>query len=69
MIIKNKLILLVLLAITLPIADAVSIGVSPGNVMFDNMLKGGYAERTVKVTTNSNEDIIARLDVSGEIAD
>jgi len=69
MIIKNKLILLVLLAITLPIADAVSIGVSPGNVMFDNMLKGGYAERTVKVTTNSNEDIIARLDVSGEIID
>ena len=69
MITKNKLILLVLLAIILPIVDAVSIGVSPGNVMFDNMLKGGYAERTVKVTTNSNEDIIARLDVSGEIAD
>jgi len=69
MITKNKLILLVLLAIILPIVDAVSIGVSPGNVMFDNMLKGGYAERTVKVTTNSNEDIIARLDVSGEIID
>ena len=69
MITKNKLILLVLLAIILHIVDAVSIGVSPGNVMFDNMLKGGYAERTVKVTTNSNEDIIARLDVSGEIID
>ena len=69
MMMKNKLILLILLAIILPIADAVSIGVSPGNVLFDNMLKGGYAERTVRISTNSNEDIIARLDISGEIAD
>ena len=67
---KNKLIVLIfLLAIISPVANAVSIGISPGNVMFNNMLKGGYAERTVKVTTNSNEDIIAHLSVNGEITD
>jgi len=67
---KNKLIVLIfLLAIISPVANAVSIGVSPGNVLFDNMLKSGYAERTVKVSTNSNEDITAHLSVNGEITD
>ena len=28
---------------------AVSIGVSPGRVRFDNLLQGGYAERTVTI--------------------
>ena len=66
---KNKLTAFIFLLVVIsPIANAVSIGVSPGRAVFDNMLKSGYAERTVKISTNSNEGIIARLDVKGEVS-
>ena len=67
---KNKLTAFIFLLVVIsPIANAVSIGVSPGRAVFDNMLKSGYAERTVKISTNSNEGIIASLDVKGEVSD
>ncbi|MBW2975360.1 hypothetical protein KY366_06595 [Candidatus Woesearchaeota archaeon] len=50
-------------------AYAVSIGVSPGRVNFDNLLKDGYAERTVRITTNSPQELTAHFEVSGEIAE
>ena len=65
---KNKLILILFILLFLPqLTEAISIGISPGRVTFDNMLKGGYAEKTVRISTNSDKDIIARLEVKGEI--
>jgi hypothetical protein len=67
---KLRLGMLILICIILPtFAQAVSIGISPGRVKFDNLLRGGYAERTVKVTTNSIDDITGYFEVSGEISD
>ena len=48
---------------------AVSIGISPGRVTFDSLLRDGYAERTVRVTTNSPEELTAHFEVSGEISE
>jgi hypothetical protein len=62
---KLKLILIILILAILPsFANAVSIGISPGRVKFDNLLRGGYAERTVKVTTNSADEITGHFEVS-----
>jgi len=48
---------------------AISIGISPGRVAFDNLLRDGYAERTVRLTTNSPEELTAHFEVSGEISE
>ena len=45
----------------------VSIGVSPGKAEFRNLLRGGYAEQTLLISTNSQEPIGARLEIGGEI--
>lgn len=43
------------------------IGISPGSLYFDNMLKGGYAERTVLVSSNSHEILKGHIEISDEI--
>ncbi|MDD5086413.1 MAG: hypothetical protein PHV16_01545 [Candidatus Nanoarchaeia archaeon] len=66
---KSRIFILILLIILCPLlVDALGIGISPGTVSFDKMLKGGYAERTVKISTNSEETLIARFDVNGDMA-
>ncbi len=66
---RNKIMLgfLILLAFAQS-ASALSIGVTPGRVSFSNMLKDGYAERTVRVTTNSLDEVVARMEISGELS-
>jgi hypothetical protein len=48
---------------------AISIGISPGKVAFNNLLRGGYAERTIKITTDSQENLTAHFSASEEISD
>jgi hypothetical protein len=48
---------------------AASIGISPGRVEFDNLLKSGYAERTLTITTNSEQTIGGHFKITGEIKD
>ncbi|MFO8016341.1 MAG: hypothetical protein R6U32_04500 [Candidatus Woesearchaeota archaeon] len=51
------------LLIITPSASAVSIGLSPGVVNADNLMRGGYYERTVTVTISSD----ARVGVEAQI--
>jgi hypothetical protein len=48
---------------------AVSIGVSPGRLTFRNVLKSGYAEREITVTTDSSNEMIAHFEKDGDIKD
>lgn len=58
-----------LVAGMLPVmASAVSIGVSPAEISFNNVLKGGYAENTLSISTSSEEEIGFRMSASGEIS-
>jgi len=50
-----------------PAAIAVSIGVSPGRVQYRNVLADGYAERTVRVSTNSDIDLTGHFEVRGDV--
>ena len=47
----------------------VSLGVSPGRVNFNNLLKDGYAEQYVTISTSLNDRVTAHFDISGDIAD
>jgi len=48
---------------------ATAIGVSPGTVAIDNMVRGGYAERTLMLSTAGNQEITFTLQADGEIKD
>ncbi len=69
--IKKRLIVLILVSILIIIAPslAVNIGVSPGVANFKNMLRGGYAERSIRVTIASEEKIPVEVSVRGEVAE
>jgi hypothetical protein len=68
--VSTKVTLLIIIFIQLiNYAQALSIGVSPGKVNFQNMLKGGYAEKTVTISTNSDQELTGHFDVSGEISE
>lgn len=46
----------------------VSIGISPGRVTFENLLQEGYAERTVTISTNSEEILSGTARPRGDIS-
>ena len=48
---------------------AVSIGVSPAKLDYDNVLKGGFAQKTLLVSTDSPDELSINLERGGEIAD
>ncbi len=50
-------------------AAAVSLGVSPSNIEFRDVLKGGYAEGTATISTSSPEPVEISLSVGGEARD
>ncbi len=50
-------------------ALAVDIGLSPSTADFTNMLKGGYAQKTVTVSTSSTSNITGHIEVRGEISE
>jgi hypothetical protein len=66
---KRLLILSFLFILLSTGALAVSIGISPGRVVFDGVLREGYAERTVTISTNSEETLTGHFTASGDIAE
>lgn len=50
-------------------AYAVSIGISPGRLRFDNLLQEGYAERTITISTNTEDILNGHFNVNGDIKD
>ncbi|MEE9323253.1 MAG: hypothetical protein V3U72_01785 [Candidatus Aenigmarchaeota archaeon] len=50
-------------------ADAVSIGISPAEMYFNNILKGGYAEGSVAVSTSSETPVNFMITAKGSIKD
>jgi len=48
---------------------AVGMGVSPGSVSFKNVLRGGYAEKTVMVSTSSDVPIECEVSAEGPFKD
>jgi hypothetical protein len=66
---QRRLFLLSLLVLMLFISyvDAISIGISPGRVQFNGVLKGGYAERQVAISTNAEETLTGHFLPNGPI--
>lgn len=65
---KQILFALVLIFIISSVHASV-IGVSPSVVRFHKMIKGGYAEAEVSISTSFQEDIGAKIEPAGEIAE
>ena len=65
----NLILITILLIISADLGYAISLGVSPSRVTFTDMLRDGYAERVVSVTTNSDDMLSGSFAVSGEIKD
>lgn len=65
---RNLLIVLLLIFI-LPTVDAAVVGASPSILRFDSMLRGGYAEASVVVSTSFVQPVQATVTAEGEIAE
>ena len=50
------------------VVQAASIGISPGKIVYNDVLKGGYAEQVIRVTSNAGEPVIASYQASGDVA-
>src|SRR3989338_3820282 len=48
-------------------ANAISIGISPGRVQYANLLPGGYAQREITLSTNSEDAISGHFTVACDI--
>jgi hypothetical protein len=62
------LILAAMIALLIPAAHAVAIGASPATLNFE-VPKGGAVEKTLQISTNSEEYITFNLEKSSSIAD
>lgn len=63
----NKLI--ILMFFVLLSSNALAIGAGPSVINFDGVLKGGYAEKLVKVSNNVNKSAFVTASFNGEIKD
>lgn len=50
-------------------AESGIFGVSPSNIQFSNVIRGGYAERPIVISYNQDETVKVQLSAEGEIAD
>lgn len=67
---KHKIwIYLLLFILIINISYAVNIGISPGRVRYQEVLQGGYAERSVRITTNSEVPLNGHFKPTGEISE
>ncbi|MBN2422269.1 hypothetical protein JXB41_03510 [Candidatus Woesearchaeota archaeon] len=66
---KKKIILLFILILAIASVNATTIGISPGILYFPNMIKEGYAEAQVTVSTSSPDTVAGHFEVEGEIKD
>jgi hypothetical protein len=51
------------------ITNASAIGVSPGTVSFSRMVRGGYAEKTLAISTAGDEDLLLKIEATGDVKD
>jgi len=51
------------------VSGATTIGVSPGTMTFSKVLKGGYAEQYVQVSTNRIENISGHINIISDVSD
>ena len=54
---------------TFPLVSSSNIGISPASENFTNVLRGGYSEKTVVISTDSEDEILVMLEPFGEIKD
>lgn len=47
--------------------SAANIGISPAKVIYEDVLRGGYSERTVTITVDSEEPVFVQIQKRGEI--
>lgn len=67
---KTKMVLiLVCLLLLASNAYAISIGISPGRVKFDGVLRDGYAERDVVISTNAGGTLKGHFTPKGDVKD
>lgn len=71
---KNKLIFTMLFLVVtfiaiISFASATNIGISPASTYFNNVLRGGYAEKIVTITIDSTEPTKVSLSPRGDIAE
>ena len=66
---RGKFILIfVLLSLSLlPLVTSANIGISPASANFTNVMRGGYSERWVTISTDSVDEIEVTLEPFGEI--
>ena len=65
---KNILAIILCLGL-ISTVSAVSIGAGPSTIDFGKMVKGGYAEQTITVSTSGGEDLSCTIDYTGDIKD
>ncbi len=62
---KSKIICLLIfligLSILLPNCGAISVGVSPGTITFKNLLRGGYAEQQITISSSGRQTLVGRV--------
>ncbi|MFH0861712.1 MAG: hypothetical protein V1875_01660 [Candidatus Altiarchaeota archaeon] len=61
--------MLILCAALSTAVSAVSIGAGPGIIDFGKMIKGGYAEKVITVSTSGDEDLICKIEYVGDLKD
>ncbi|MBW6442650.1 hypothetical protein K0A97_02605 [Patescibacteria group bacterium] len=57
-----------ILIILVETTSAAILGVSPGNLNYERVLRGGYAERNIRVTFGSDELVMVSLEPRGQIS-
>ena len=66
-ILTRMIFLIANLILLISFVSSANIGVSPATIYFDNVLRGGYAERTVTITIDSSEPIKVTLAPRGDV--
>jgi hypothetical protein len=66
---KINVLSIILFILIISSVSASTIGVSPSILRFDKMLKGGYAESQILVSTSFTSDIPASIEPEGDVAD
>jgi hypothetical protein len=65
---RIKALLLALLSAAALSQTASSIGISPGIIVFNNMPRGGYAERTLMLSSAGDKDLLITPELQGQAA-
>ena len=65
---RNAALLLVITLILMQLTSSANVGVSPAAIIFKDVLRGGYAERPVIITIDTQNPILATATTRGEIA-